>query len=155
MSKASCEFVETKGGVWLSVGNTISYGDFQYGLIISISEEHVVVQHMKKCVKMRSNIPKTSKLYGLNYLILCPHIKKSVLVKDIISIIFVGNAFLFDKSFLSHHRGFENVFGIEQQLTWVTSKKNKKSLKLVDIADNLFMEGGPSLIYHPNFLSSK
>jgi hypothetical protein len=84
---------------------------------------------------MRSNIPKTSKLYGLNYLILCPHIKKSVLVKDIISIIFVGNAFLFEKSFLSHHRGFINVFGIEQQLTWVTGKQNKKSLKLVDIAD--------------------
>jgi hypothetical protein len=66
MSKASLEFVETEGGVWLSVGNTISYCDLQFGLTIFISEEHVVIQQIKKCVKTRSKIPKTSKLYKLN-----------------------------------------------------------------------------------------
>jgi hypothetical protein len=44
MSKASCEFFERKGGVWLSVGSTISYGVLQFGLIVSISKEGVVVQ---------------------------------------------------------------------------------------------------------------
>jgi hypothetical protein len=147
MAENQVLYVEISNGTWINVGTTIDYGDNQYGLIKSMEVDSVMVEVLKICGKKRTDVSRTSKLYGLKYLVYHPFaLPIKVLVKDINCIIFVANEFLWERSFLAHHRGFFNVYGIAQQVIRII-KRRRKSWKVIEIDGVHFMEGGPCRIF--------
>jgi hypothetical protein len=120
---------------WYSIFDCVSFkyigSDIPaFGRIISMTSNDLIVEILQlDCLKSKST--ESDKLFGLRYLVYCPHLETSLKWKQIHSPIFVGRGPFFENRVFPFFMGMTDVFGIEYQIKTVESKRVKEALKVI------------------------
>jgi hypothetical protein len=131
---------------WYSIFDCVSFKNIgsdipAFGRIISMTSNDLIVEILQlDCLKSKST--ESDKLFGLRYLVYCPHLETSLKWKQIHSPIFVGRGPFFENRVFPFFMGMTDVFGIEYQIKTVESKRVKEAL-----GDDIFLEGTSTTVF--------
>lgn len=117
--------------LWVTVGDSISFrfkeknkDIFVNGIVKIIVASSITLQLYEKSFLKSAILPDTSKLAGLNYVVLsCREVK--IKPENVLGSIIVAHLSFFENSTLPYHLGFDGVFAIEKRKTTSILKKKK------------------------------